>query len=121
MPFNYQPDDKSKRCDKERVYAADRKECTYYWIGKGWVHVSDRLRDAIVGRMWEIYNNAFEHSGTPIGGYSCGQYFKTHNNLILSVVDFGQGQLYWREKQSSVAKRICCRSGSGAAFIPPTA
>ncbi|MGB5157463.1 ATP-binding protein [Desulfobacterium sp. N47] len=64
---------------------------TYNWIGKGWVHVSDRLRDAIAGKMWEIYNNAFEHSGTEIGVFSCGQYFKTHNYLILSVADFGRG------------------------------
>lgn len=61
------------------------------WIGKGWIHVSDRLRDAIAGKVWEIYNNAFEHSGTEIGVFSCGQYFKTHNNLILSVIDFGRG------------------------------
>jgi hypothetical protein len=64
---------------------------TYNWIGKGWVNVSERLRDAIAGRMWEIYNNAFEHSGTKIGVFSCGQYFKTSNELVLSVVDFGQG------------------------------
>ncbi len=64
---------------------------TYNWIGKGWVHVSDRLSDAIVGKMWEIYNNAFEHSGTDIGVFSCGQHFKSQNDLILSVVDFGQG------------------------------
>lgn len=64
---------------------------TYSWIGKGWVHVSELLRDAIAGRMWEIYNNAFEHSGTQIGVFSCGQYFRTHNDLILSVVDFGRG------------------------------
>lgn len=64
---------------------------TYHWIGKGWVHVSDRLRDAIVGCMWEIYSNAFEHSGSAIGVFSCGQYFKTMNDLILSVVDFGRG------------------------------
>ncbi|SPD75142.1 conserved hypothetical protein [uncultured Desulfobacterium sp.] len=64
---------------------------TYNWIGKGWVHVSARLRDAIVGRMWEIYNNAFEHSGTQIGVFSCGQHFWRQNDLILSVVDFGQG------------------------------
>jgi hypothetical protein len=61
------------------------------WIGKGWVHVSDRLRDAIAGRMWEIYNNAFEHSGTTIGVFSCGQYFPNQNDLILSAVDFGRG------------------------------
>jgi hypothetical protein len=63
----------------------------YNWIGKGWVHVSDRLRDAIAGRMWEIYNNAFEHSGTQIGVFSCGQHFWRQNDLILSVVDFGRG------------------------------
>jgi len=64
---------------------------TYNWIGKGWVHVSDRLRDAIVGRMWEIYNNAFEHSGTKIGVFTCGQHFQFNETLVLSVVDFGQG------------------------------
>jgi len=64
---------------------------TYNWIGKGWLHISDRLRDAIAGRMWEIYNNAFEHSGSEIGVFSCGQHFERKNELILSVVDFGQG------------------------------
>ena len=37
-----------------------------YWLGRGWVQVSQPLRDAIVGRMWEIYNNAFEHSNSAI-------------------------------------------------------
>jgi hypothetical protein len=64
---------------------------TYNWIGKGWVHVSERLRDAISGRMWEIYNNAFEHSGSAIGVFSCGQHFPHNNTIVLSVVDFGQG------------------------------
>jgi hypothetical protein len=64
---------------------------TYNWIGKGWVHVSERLRDAIAGKMWEVYNNAFEHSGTEIGVFSCGQHYWRQNDLILSVVDFGQG------------------------------
>ena len=64
---------------------------TYGWIGRGWVHVSDRLRDAIAGRMWEIYSNAIEHSGTKIGVFSCGQHYGRQNDLILSVVDFGRG------------------------------
>lgn len=63
----------------------------HYWIGKGWVHVSSLLSDAIVGKVWEIYNNSFEHSETNIGIYSCGQHFKHHNELTLSVVDFGIG------------------------------
>ncbi|MGC9337930.1 MAG: ATP-binding protein, partial [Candidatus Cloacimonadia bacterium] len=61
------------------------------WIGKGWVHVSEELADAIVGTMWEIYNNAFEHSETPIGVFSCGQFFKNKKELILDVIDFGKG------------------------------
>jgi hypothetical protein len=66
---------------------------TYHWIGKGWglTHISELLRDAIAGRMWEVYNNAFEHSGSEIGVFSCGQHFRTKNELLLSVVDFGQG------------------------------
>ncbi|MDQ1256624.1 MAG: hypothetical protein QG656_1222, partial [Candidatus Hydrogenedentes bacterium] len=54
---------------------------TDYWIGKGWVHVSERLRDAIAGRMWEIYCNAFEHSNTDVGVFSCGQHFPNKNEL----------------------------------------
>lgn len=64
---------------------------TFNWIGKGWVYVSNRLRDAIVGRMWEIYNNAFEHARSEIGVFTCGQHFTRKNELILSVVDFGHG------------------------------
>lgn len=64
---------------------------TFSWIGKGWVHVSDKLRDAIAGKMWETYNNAFEHSGSPVGVFSCGQHFSRHNDLVLSIVDFGVG------------------------------
>jgi len=63
---------------------------TYSWVGK-WVKVTDRLRDAISGRMWEIYSNAFEHSGTEVGVFTCGQHFRHHKDLILTVVDFGRG------------------------------
>jgi len=63
---------------------------TYRWIGK-WVNVTDRLRDAISGRMWEIYSNDFEHSDTEVGVFTCGQHFRHRNDLILTVVDFGRG------------------------------
>jgi len=62
---------------------------TDFWIGKGWVHVSKELRDAIVGKMWEIYNNAFEHGDGKFGVFSCGEHIQ--NDLILTVVDFGKG------------------------------
>ncbi len=61
------------------------------WIGCGWINVSTKLKNAIVGRLWEIYCNAFEHAGSGIGVFSCGQYFPNINELVLSVVDFGHG------------------------------
>jgi len=62
-----------------------------YWLGRGWVQVSPLLRDAIVGNVWEIYSNAFEHSDSPIGVFSCGQHYPHIGELKLSVVDFGVG------------------------------
>ena len=31
------------------------------WLGRGWMKISDNLRDAVVGYVWEAYANAFEH------------------------------------------------------------
>jgi len=46
------------------------------WLGRGgWVRTTEKLRNVIVGKMWEIYHNAFAHSGTGIGVFSCGQFF----------------------------------------------
>ena len=61
------------------------------WLGRGWIHISSQLRDAIVGKMWEIYANAFEHSNSPIGLFSCGQFFPRIHAVNLTVVDFGVG------------------------------
>lgn len=62
-----------------------------YWLGRGWVSISNLLRDAIVGTVLEIYINAFEHSESPIGIFSCGQHYPNLHVLKLSVVDFGVG------------------------------
>lgn len=61
------------------------------WIGRGWLHVSQRLSDAIVGIIWEIYANAFEHSNSLIGVFSCGQHYPRLNELTLTIIDFGIG------------------------------
>ncbi len=37
------------------------------------------------------YSNAFEHSDTEVGVFTCGQHFRHRNDLILTVVDFGLG------------------------------
>lgn len=67
---------------------------TQNWIGRDWVRVSDALRDAIAGKVWEIYVNSFEHAKSPIGVFSCGQHYYKRNELVLSVVDFGVGIPY---------------------------
>ncbi|MDD1415462.1 hypothetical protein MEN41_12710 [Dolichospermum sp. ST_con] len=61
------------------------------WLGRGWVHISDLLKQSIVGTAWEIYANAFEHSKTDIGIFSCGQHYPRLGELKLTVVDFGLG------------------------------
>ena len=61
------------------------------WLGKGSVHVSEPLKNAIVERVLELYVNAFEHSESRIGVFSCGQYFKSSKELHLTLVDFGIG------------------------------
>ena len=63
----------------------------YKWLGKGWVNVSEGVRDGIVGRVEEIYLNAFEHSQSAIGVFSCGQHYPKARQLQLTVVDFGLG------------------------------
>jgi hypothetical protein len=61
------------------------------WLGLRGVRVSQALGDAICGRVWEIYANAFEHSGSAVGIFTCGQLYPKREQLCLCVVDFGQG------------------------------
>lgn len=60
------------------------------WLKAQWVSVSEKLLWEIMGNMWEIYSNAFEHSGTNHGVFTCGQYYR-NDNVVLTVVDFGKG------------------------------
>lgn len=93
----------------------------YEWLGRGWVHVSDKLRNAIVGRVWEIYANAFLHAKSKIGVFSCGQFFWRMGLLKLAVIDFGVGiPSTVREffKDDSSAKRFAATSCLRWAFEP---
>ncbi|WP_164928717.1 ATP-binding protein [Gloeobacter violaceus] len=62
-----------------------------YWLGRGWLQINPSLRDAIVGKVWEIYANAFEHGRSDIGIFSCGQFYPNLRVLKLAAVDFGVG------------------------------
>ncbi|MFQ5451505.1 MAG: ATP-binding protein [Nitrospinaceae bacterium] len=61
------------------------------WLGRGWVHMSENLRDAITCKVLECYLNAFEHSGSSIGVFSCGQHYPQLKALKIAIVDFGIG------------------------------
>lgn len=61
------------------------------WLGRGWVNVSDRVMDAIVSAVLEIYSNALEHGNSAVGVFTCGQRYPTLKEIALTVVDFGMG------------------------------
>ncbi|CAI8879451.1 ATP-binding protein [Brevibacillus sp. IT-7CA2] len=61
------------------------------WLYQGWLNISTMLRDAISSKVYEIYRNVFDHGLSPIGAFSCGQYYPKLNELCLSIVDFGIG------------------------------
>lgn len=80
---------------RQDLASAKKNEIIHYltndWIGKGRVNLSEALKNAIVGKTWEIYANAFDHTHSPIGIFSCGQHYPKKKTLKLSVVDFGVG------------------------------
>lgn len=78
-------EDSVKNSDEIINYLKDK------WLGRGWVRVSDRVRDAIVGRVWETYENAFDHAKSDVGVFTCGQHFPKLRKLALAVADFGTG------------------------------
>lgn len=80
------------------------------WFGKNWVQVSHNLRSEVIGNAWEIYENAFEHGGSP-WVISCGQRFPTLRKLQLTVIDFGVGipgnvQRYWNNSGILAAQAL---------------
>lgn len=61
------------------------------WLGRGWVRISDRLKNRIAEKTLEIFMNAFDHSQSSLGVFTCGQLFPRLKELKLCVVDFGIG------------------------------
>ena len=61
------------------------------WLGLGAVQLSPNLQNAIIGNVWEVYANAFEHSESPIGVMHSGSLDRSRHKLLLSVMDLGIG------------------------------
>lgn len=79
------------RSDRRHDSATIGDYLRYKWLGKGWVNISPGLQGAIAGQVSEIYGNAFEHSHSNIGVFSCGQHYPKARMLHLTVIDFGIG------------------------------
>lgn len=92
--YNWEPWDGNSipyRSDVQHDPTAIADYLRYKWLGKGWVNISPKLQDAITGQVLEIYLNAFEHSHSAIGVFSCGQNYPKAGTLQLTVIDFGIG------------------------------
>lgn len=61
------------------------------WLRPHWVHVSEKLHNAVVGKVWEVFANAFEHGESAIGVFVSSQFHRNLSSLKLTVVDFGVG------------------------------
>ncbi|MGB0560224.1 MAG: ATP-binding protein [Spirulinaceae cyanobacterium] len=61
------------------------------WLRDEWIKGNSRLQQYILQQVSEIYLNAFYHSRTPIGLFTCGQYFPNRRELQFAMVDFGHG------------------------------
>jgi len=88
----------------ERYDSSDESKVIDYlerrWLGSGAVQLSPNLQNAIVGNVWEVYANVFEHSESPIGVVHSGSLDRRGHKLLLSVMDLGIGipesvQRFW--------------------------
>jgi len=54
-------------------------------------HMTERLKKDIRVSFFEIFNNIFNHSESPIGGVVCGQVFPTDHTIKIVFYDAGMG------------------------------
>jgi hypothetical protein len=61
------------------------------WLGRGWCDIGEALKNEIITKIGEIYENAFEHAESEIGIVACGQRYPNLSELNLTIIDFGIG------------------------------
>jgi hypothetical protein len=62
-----------------------------FWLGRGWIDISEDLKIEIINKIAEIHENAFEHAESKVGVFACGQRYPNLSELNLAIVDFGVG------------------------------
>lgn len=93
------------------------------WLGRGWLNISPKLANLIAGNLFEVFANAFEHSHSEVGVFTCGQYYPQLHELSICIADFGVGIPYnVREygKQEGIAPTISSDQAIRWAFQPGT-
>jgi anti-sigma regulatory factor (Ser/Thr protein kinase) len=93
------------------------------WLGRGWINISPKLANLIAGNLFEVFANAFEHSHSDVGVFTCGQYYPQLRELSICIADFGVGIPYnVREysKQEGIAQTISSDQAIRWAFQPGT-
>lgn len=53
--------------------------------------VNDLDLTSLTSNLDEVFNNIFDHSEAPFGGYIISQFYPKNKNLSFSVCDFGEG------------------------------
>ncbi|WP_267666925.1 ATP-binding protein [Levilactobacillus brevis] len=76
-------DENRKVTNKIQMYITDE------WLAKANIHFSNRLKQDITVRLYELFANALEHSNSEIGCVANGQ--STQNDIDLCVIDLGRG------------------------------
>lgn len=66
------------------------------WLSDDKLKLSEKLKQAIISRIIEIFMNAYGHGiynqkNSKLKIYSCGEYDKKNKKLHISVLDFGAG------------------------------
>jgi len=60
-------------------------------FSKNWVRMSPAVERDVASAITELYLNAFEHSRSEAGVFTCGQYYPTIGQAGLAIIDFGVG------------------------------
>lgn len=78
------------KINKEQIYEYSKYAKEYFRDR----FMSDKDLHPLQSNLDEVFNNIFDHSQSPIGGYVMIQFYPRNNKLSFAVCDFGKGIPY---------------------------
>lgn len=61
------------------------------WLKDNLISITPILKGDLSAKMYELFANALEHSGSPVGCFACGQSYSEDHEIVLTIVDLGIG------------------------------